>query len=79
VGFAGLIALAFFFPNPIILLILLLGGMETWRRFKLRKTPEGQRYHRVTGMVRVGVAVVYLGLAAGLVLGMHFSHLPRTF
>lgn len=78
VGFAGLIALALYFPNPIILLILLVGAAETWRRLRLRHTPEGRRYHRVEPLTRVGVAIVYIGLAAGLVLGMHFSHLPRS-
>src|SRR5213594_1317943 len=32
-GFAGLLALAFFFPNPILLLVLIFGGMESWRRW----------------------------------------------
>ena len=29
VGYAALVALTFVFPNPIMILILLLGGMET--------------------------------------------------
>ena len=62
VGFAGLVALAFVFPNPILLLILLLGGMETWRRWKTRNTPEGRAYHRIPTRTRVLVAATYLGL-----------------
>jgi Zn-dependent protease len=79
VGFALLIGAAFAFPNPIIFLILIFGGMETWRRWKARKAPASQEYFRVPRATRIGVAVVYLGLAVALAAGMHFSHLPRAF
>ena len=45
-GYAALVALTFAFPNPIMILILLFGGMETWRRWKNRNTPEAQAYPR---------------------------------
>jgi len=64
VGFGLLVATAVLFPNPIILLVLLFGGLETWRRWKARKTPEAQRYFRVAPRTRVLVAVVYIGLAS---------------
>jgi Zn-dependent protease len=79
VGFGILVATAIFFPNPIILLVLLFGGLETWRRWKARKSPESQRYYRVKPSTRVAVAVVYIGLAAALALGMDLTHLQRTF
>jgi Zn-dependent protease len=78
VGFALLVAAAIAFPNPIMLLILLLGGMETWRRWRGRKTPEAQRYHKVTAGTRVAVAVVYVGLAVALGFAMDATHLART-
>ena len=56
--------LTFFFPNPILLLVLLFGGFESWRRWKARKTPEAQAYHDIPTRTRVLVAVTYLGLAA---------------
>ena len=37
VGFAAMIPLAIIFPNPIILLILVFAGYETYKRWKLRK------------------------------------------
>ena len=61
VGFAGLVALAFFFPNPILFLVLLFGGMESWRRWKLRNTPEGRAYHAIPARTRALVAATYLG------------------
>ncbi len=78
-GYAGLVALTFAFPNPIMLLILLLGGMETWKRFKARNTPESRAFHSIPRSTRIGVAVVYLGLAALLALGMSETFLERDF
>jgi Zn-dependent protease len=78
VGFALLVAAAIAFPNPIMLLILVFGGMETWRRWRARNTPEGQRYHRVGARTRVTVALVYIGLAVALGVGMDLTHLERT-
>ncbi len=80
-GFAGLIAIAIIFPNPIILIILVFGALETHRRWKLRKQggAEQQAYYRVKPLDRAIVAAVYLSLIALLVVGMHATNLPRTF
>ena len=78
-GFAGLIAMTIFFPNPILILIVLLGGYESWRRFKQRNTPEGRAYHAVPARTRAIVAIVYLGLIAALALGVYETHLVRDF
>jgi Zn-dependent protease len=79
VGYAALVALTFAFPNPIMILILLLGGMETWHRFKARNTPESKAFHDIPRSTRIGVAVVYLGLAALLAFGMSETFLERDF
>jgi len=79
VGFALLIAVTLLFPNPIMLLVLLFGGMETYRRWKARKEPEAQAYHRVSRRTRLAVAGVYLGLAALLALGMDATFIERDF
>jgi Zn-dependent protease len=79
VGYAALVALTFAFPNPVMLLILLLGGMETWHRFKRRNTPEAKAFHDIPRSTRIGVAVTYLGLAALLALGMSETFLERDF
>src|ERR671936_1403551 len=77
-GFARLLAGPDIFPNPIIILIVLFAGLEGWRRFKARKSPEQQEYHRVSRGTRIGVAAVYIGLALLLVVGMHYTHFHRT-
>jgi Zn-dependent protease len=78
-GFALLVAAAIAFPNPIVILILVLGGLETWRRFKTRKDPAQQTYYRVAPRTRLLIAAVYVGLAISLVLAMDATHLVRTF
>ena len=67
---AGLIAVAVLFPNPIVFLILLFGGLESWRRWKARNTEAGRAYHRVPARTRALIAVTYLGLAALLAAGV---------
>ena len=77
-GMAALVALTIFFPNPILILILLFGGFETWRRWKARNSPEALAFHSIPTRTRVMVAVVYLGLAALLALGVYETHFERT-
>ena len=76
-GFALLVAATFIFPNPIMLLILLFGGLETWRRWKRRNDPEAREYHRVSPRARLAVAAVYIGLAALLAVGMDATFVER--
>ena len=79
VGYAGLVALTFAFPNPVLILVLLFGGLESWRRFKARKSPESQAYHAIPTRTRVLVAAVYLGLAALLAVGVSETFLEKDF
>ena len=80
VGFAALVAVTIAFPNPILLIILLFGGMETWRRWRQRRAggEEQADYYRVTPRARAAVAAVYVGLIVALAVGMDLSHVPRT-
>ena len=77
-GFAGLIVLTVFFPNPILLLVILFGGIESWRRWKARNTPESKAFHDIPTRTRVAVAVVYLGLAALLAVGVSETFFERS-
>jgi Zn-dependent protease len=79
VGFGVLVGATIVFPNPIMLVILLLGGMETVRRWRARKSPQAEAYHRVPRGQRIAVAAVYIGLAVGLAVGMDLTHVARTF
>ena len=79
-GFAAMLGFFVLFPNPILVLILLLGGMETWRRWKTRKDGmEGnQAYYRVQPAHRLVVAMVYVGLIAACAIGMDLTFVDRS-
>ena len=77
VGLAALIALAVAFPNPILILILVFGGIESFRRWRSRNTPAGRAYHAVPARTRALVAATYLGLAAALAVGVAETFFAR--
>lgn len=79
IGFAGLVAMVFVFPNPIILLIVLFGAMESWRRWQARNSPAGREYYRVRPRDRLLVAAAYLTLVVLLSVGMAETHIERDF
>ena len=76
VGLAALVALLFVVPNPILLIIVFFGGLETWRRWKARKTRslEEAAYYRVSPRNRLLVGLVYVGLIVALAIGMDATH-----
>ena len=78
VGLVALVALAFVLRSGILLVILLLGGLELWRRWRERGDPESAAYYRVKPWQRMATAVTYVGLAAALVLAMHATHVERS-
>jgi Zn-dependent protease len=79
-GVFGMVVLVLTFPNPIIVLIAVLGVFETYRRFRGVRSgdPEVTTYYKVARRDRILVTAVYLGLIAALVLGMDATHLERT-
>ena len=75
-GLGAMVALLFVTENPFLLIFVLLGGMETWRRWKLRGTRslEQAAYYRVSPNHRMLVGAVYIALIIGLAFGMHEAH-----
>jgi Zn-dependent protease len=78
-GFLALLGLVIYQPNPILILILLLAGSELWRRWRMRRLPQMREYYRVRPYQRLIVGLLYFGLAAALVVGMHATHVPHSF
>ena len=77
VGLVALVGLLFITPNPILILILVIGGLEVWNRWRHRDTPEAREYYTISVGKRVAVGVTYLGLAALLVVAMGATHIER--
>jgi Zn-dependent protease len=82
VGLAMMVAYLFLtgFHNPILLLFIFIGGMDSWRRWKARRDggEEQQAYYRVSPRTRLMVAVVYLGLIGLFAVGMTSTNLHAT-
>ncbi|MEN3279686.1 MAG: hypothetical protein V7607_826 [Solirubrobacteraceae bacterium] len=80
VGLAAIVALAFAFPNPIILIIAVVGAFDVYGRWTRRRKggDEARAYYKVRGRDRALVGLVYLALIAVLVLGMDATHLQRS-
>jgi Zn-dependent protease len=77
VGLAGLVALTVIAPNPILLIVLVLGALDVWQRWQTRGHPELQAYYNVASWQRVVVGVVYLGLGATLAIAMSATHIEK--
>src|SRR5271155_4497013 len=77
-GFGLLVALAFLDPgNPILLIIVIFAGFQTWHRWQQRKSRslEQAAYYRVAPRQRLLVFGGYIGLIALLGVGMHETHI----
>jgi Zn-dependent protease len=80
VGLGALVALVLVIPNPILLIIIVFAAIETWRRWKARKTRslEQAAYYRVPPRSRLLVGTVYVGLIVLLALGMSEAHILHS-
>jgi Zn-dependent protease len=78
-GLAGLVALAILAPNPILIAILLLGGVELWNRARSWRDPATRTYYATSPRHRVIVGATYIGLAALLAVAMSATHVERAF
>jgi len=75
VGLGVMVFLLLLTHNTFLLIFVLLGGYDTYNRWKLRKSGslEQAAYYRVAPFSRLAVATVYIGLIVALVVGMGAS------
>jgi Zn-dependent protease len=76
-GFAALVGLVFLAPNPILILIAVIAGLDLWQRWERRKDPESRRYYEVAPWQRAVITVTYFALAGLLALAMDASFVER--
>ena len=80
VGFAVLIGLTIAFPNPILILIVLFGALETWQALEGAQVARGAASttgsRRATGCSSRGA---YIAIVALLAFGMTETHIERDF
>jgi Zn-dependent protease len=80
VGAPLLVALFFYSPSPLLILMAVLALPNVMKAWRGLKQPEEQAYYAVSIETRVSYAAVYLGLAAFLAIMCEQLHaeLPRT-
>ncbi len=81
VGLGAMVLLLLLRPNPILILLVLVGVMETFRRWKARRSGEegNASYYDVRPVHRLAVGAVYVGLIVALAIGMDLTHVVRDF
>jgi Zn-dependent protease len=79
-GLGMMLALFLVWQNPFLLIFLLLGGMETWRRWRQRKHGEegNAAYYRVASRDRLLIGLVYLTLVVVCGIGMTETFIDRS-
>jgi Zn-dependent protease len=74
-GLLLMVGLVVLNPNPLLLIIVVLGGLDLWNRWRHRG--EAGDYYRLSIGQRVTVGVVYLGLVVVLGLAMSATYVER--
>jgi len=77
VGLAGLVVFEIYFPSPVAVIILLLGGLELWRRFTRRKSPSSIAYHALASRQRLIIASMYMLVVAVTLAGFQMTYVGR--
>jgi Zn-dependent protease len=80
VGLFAMAVLAFAYPNPVIILILLFAIFETYKRWKARKSGDEavNAYYRVKPAHRLAILGVYLALIVVCAVGMGLTFVERS-
>jgi Zn-dependent protease len=74
-GLLLMVGLVVLNPNPLLLIIVVLGGLDLWNRWRHRE--HAGDYYRLAVGQRLTVAVVYLGLVLVLGLAMSGTYVER--
>ncbi len=76
VGFGGVVALEIWRPTPILLLVLIFGGIEMFRRIR-RRAWVNNAYYAMSKVSRAAIGTTYLGVALVCLWGINAAYVPR--
>ncbi|HXW79860.1 MAG TPA: site-2 protease family protein, partial [Acidimicrobiales bacterium] len=77
-GLAALLVFEFLYPSPVIPIVLILGGVELWRRWRFRNSPSSRAYHALLPQQRFAIGAFYLVLVGVTIFGAHATYVART-
>jgi Zn-dependent protease len=78
VGMVAAVGLLIWHPSPVFLFILILGGLETWHRWRARKSGRASEYLTVETGVRWQIAAAYVATIALCLIGMDAAYVARS-
>jgi Zn-dependent protease len=76
-GLVLMVGLVIVSPNPILIIIVIIGALELWRRWRERGAQAD--YYRLPPWQKVTVATVYIGLIVALGVAVSATHVEREF
>ncbi|MDQ1683424.1 MAG: hypothetical protein QOC82_161 [Frankiaceae bacterium] len=77
-GLVLLLVYEIYRPSPIIPIILILGGIEMYRRWRGRQTAESRAYQALAPQQRAWIAIAYLVLIVILLVAVHATYVHRS-
>jgi Zn-dependent protease len=77
-GLLAILGLEIYRPSPILLILLVFGGYELWRRWRRRSTYESKTYFELEPRQRRRIGFAYIALIVVIVVGMHATYTART-
>jgi Zn-dependent protease len=77
VGMAGAVGLLLWHPSAVAVFILVMGGLETWNRWRERRAGRANAYFSLPASVRWQIGIAYAFTAIVAVVGMEMAYVPR--
>lgn len=77
-GLTALIVFEVMYPSPVIPIVLVLGGLELWRRWRYRNSPSARAYNALLPKQRFAIGIFYVVLVAIAIFGAHATYVARS-
>jgi len=78
IGMAGAVGLLIWHPSAVAVFILIMGGMETWHRWRERRAGKTNAYFSLPTSMRWQIGIAYAVTAIVCAIGMEVSYVART-
>jgi Zn-dependent protease len=78
VGLVCLVGFEIFFPSPVVLIVLVLGGFELWHRWRNRNSPASRAYHSLLPAQRWTIATIYVLVIGAAIVGAQLTYVARS-
>ncbi len=77
IGLVGLLIFEIYRPSPVILILLVLGGYELYRRWRDRNSSASQVYFALQPAQRLRIGAAYVALIVVILIGIHATYSVR--